>query len=350
MTWDAETKGEVANQLMYGLPMTEPQIRQFKRWLESRAACGGSPPSPEQQATVNSKLQGVQTFEDWCLRYALSRHGHHSRLVDVRMVQKEFWKGAQGNIPHQKYADDFTDDEILEVEQYLRSLAFEGISGSVAPSDFRTYTMWRMALEYGLRIGEILALRVQDLPSRSQNYLKIVRIEERDGPPDPRGSKAPRPKTLSRDLGTYFANSSFPDLFAKYVAEHRWIEVFNKKRGTMRRRTSFSHPYVFIAKSGAPLSRSTAQYVADKISTELGLDFHWHKCRHSFFNRVYAATDHILEPSDRERARQQMKYWGGWLSDESLLIYTNTARRNAARQAAFEFSQPSQKPSWEILS
>lgn len=350
LTWDAESDGGITEQLMYGRPMTEAQIRQFKRWLETRTAGDGFLPSAEQQATINSKLLGAQAFEDWCLRYALARHGHHSRLVDVRLVQREFWKGAQGNVPHQKYADDFTDDEILEIEQYLRSLAFQGITETVKSSDFRTYVMWRIALEYGLRISEILALRIQDLPSRSQNYLKIVRIEERDGPPDPRGSKAPRPKTLSRDLGTYFANSSFPDLFAKYVAEHRWVEVLNEKRGTIRRKTSFTHPYVFIAKSGAPLARSTAQYVADKISGELGLDFNWHRCRHSFFNRLYTAADRIPNSTDRERARQQMKYWGGWLSDDSLLIYTNTARRNAARQAAFEFSQPYEKPTWQVLS
>ncbi len=350
LTWDSEYDNTAIGSLIHGQPLTEPQIRRFKRWLELRAAVNGMVLTASQQETVNAILRGGAAFEDWCLRYALTRHGHHSRLIDVRTVQKEFWKDAQGNVPHQDFAEDYTDEEIVEIEQYLRGLAFQGIADQIKQSDFRTYVMWRMALEYGLRLGEMLAFRTQDLPTRSQDYIKIVRIESRNDPPDPRGKYAPLVKTLSRDLGTYFSNSSFPDLFAKYVAEYRWTSTFNAQRGVMRRKSNFSHPYLFIAGSGAPLARSTAEYMAAKIAEALGIEFHWHKCRHSFFNRIYAATDQIKHPTDRERARQQIQYWGGWASPDSLQIYTNTARRNGARRASFDFSNASAKPTWEALS
>ncbi|QCO57051.1 site-specific integrase (plasmid) [Pseudorhodobacter turbinis] len=332
LTWDAQEKNLATAHLMRGQPLTEPQIRQFKRWLEARAKGNKQSIAATQQQTVNEIIRGAAAFEDWCLRYSLTRHGRHSRLIDVRTVQQEFWKDAQGNVPHQEFAEDFNDEEILEIEQYLRSLAFDSRWSRTSRSDFRNYVMWRMAIEYGLRIGEMLAFRTIDLPTRSQDYIKVVRIEERDDPPDPRDEYAPRPKTLSRDLGTYFSNSSFPDLFAKYVAEYRWVEVFNAKRGTKRRKSTFAHSYLFISGSGAPLARSTAEYMAGRIAGELGIEFHWHKCRHSFFNRIYAASDLIQNPSDRERARQQMQYWGGWSSPESLQIYTNTARRDAGRR------------------
>lgn len=193
-TWDAENSATASTKLMYSRPLTEAQIRSFKRWLEARATLGNKNLTATQQGTINSILRDAASFEDWCLRHAFTRHGQHSRLIDVRMVQTEFWKEAQGNVPHQKYAEYFTDDEILEIEQYLRTLAFQGIGRQVKRSDFRTYVLWRLALEYGLRISEILALRIQDLPSLSQNYLRIIRIEERDDPPDPRGKRAPRPR------------------------------------------------------------------------------------------------------------------------------------------------------------
>lgn len=350
LSWDVETGKGAADRLIYGQPLTEPQIRSFKRWLEIRALGDQKVLSATKQETVNAILRGAAGFEDWSLRYALSRHGHHSRLMDVREVQREFWKDVQGSVSNLEFAEDFTDDEIREIDQHLRSLAFQGIRGTVKQSDFRTYVMWRMAIEYGLRVGEMLAFRTVDLPTRSQNYIKIVRIESRDDLPDPCGKYSPRPKTLSRDLGTYFSNSSFPDLFTKYVAEYRWTEVFNSKRGVMRRKSTFSHPYLFISESGAPLARSTAEYMAGKIARELGIKFHWHKCRHSFFNRIYAASDLIENPSDKERARQQMQYWGGWSSPDSLQIYTNTARRDFARQASFEFSNMDVKPIWDALS
>jgi len=350
LTWDTQGTSLATARLMRGQPLTEPQIRLFKRWLEARAKGDRESVTATQQETVNEIIRGAAAFEDWCLRYALTRHGHHSLLIDVRKVQQEFWKDAQGNESHQQFAEDFTDDEILEIEQLLRSLAFDRRWSRTSRSDFRNYVMWRMAMEYGLRIGEMLAFRTVDLPTRSQDYIKIVRIEERDDLPDPRDKYAPRPKTLSRDLGTYFANSSFPDLFAKYVAEYRWVEVFNVKRGNKRRKSTFAHPYLFISESGAPLARSTAEYMAGRIASELGIEFHWHKCRHSFFNRIYAASDSIENPSDRERARQQMQYWGGWSSPESLQIYTDTARRDGGRRATFDFSNANSKPTWRALS
>ena len=102
LTWDAQL-GSLANErLMRGQPLTEPQIRQFKRWLETRAKGNNQSIAATQQESVNEIMRGAAAFEDWCLRYALTRHGHHSRLIDVRTVQQEFWKDAQGNVPHQE--------------------------------------------------------------------------------------------------------------------------------------------------------------------------------------------------------------------------------------------------------
>lgn len=334
---------------MKGQPLSEPQIRSFKRWLTQRAADNSGHLTSQKTETVNAIMRGAAQFEDWCARYALVRHGHHSRLVDVRAVQKEFWKDAQSNVPYREFAEDYTEEEILEIEQYFRSLAFSHNRDADNRANFRNYVMWRMSIEYGLRISEMLAFRMVDLPTREAKYIKIVRVEERDDAPDPRGQYSPRPKTLSRDLGTYFANSSFPDLFSKYVAEYRFTKAVSAKTGRERRRINFSHPYLFISNTGSPLARSSAQRVAKVVSCDLGIEFKWHRARHSFFNRIYAAADRLANSSDRERARQQMKYWGGWSSDESLLIYTHTARRNSARAAAFDFSQPSEKPFWGIL-
>lgn len=38
LTWDAATGGIAAHRLQCGQPMTEAQIRTFKRWLENRVA------------------------------------------------------------------------------------------------------------------------------------------------------------------------------------------------------------------------------------------------------------------------------------------------------------------------
>jgi len=38
LSWDRETGNLATERLMHGQPLTEPRIRQFKRWLEKRAA------------------------------------------------------------------------------------------------------------------------------------------------------------------------------------------------------------------------------------------------------------------------------------------------------------------------
>ncbi len=132
LSWDQE-KGNIATErLMHGQPLTEPQIRQFKQWLEKRTIADNLALNTSQQESINVILRGGAAFEDWSLRYALTRHGHHSRLIDVRTIQKEFWKDVQGNVPHQEFAEDFTGEERLEIEQYLRSLAFNGRSRGVS--------------------------------------------------------------------------------------------------------------------------------------------------------------------------------------------------------------------------
>ncbi len=117
LSWDQENGNLATERLMHGQPLTEPQIRQFKRWLEARAAGDRLVLNASQQESASVILRGSAAFEDRSLRYPFSRHGHHIRLIDVRSVQKEFWKDVQGNVPHQEFAEDFTDDELLEIEK-----------------------------------------------------------------------------------------------------------------------------------------------------------------------------------------------------------------------------------------
>lgn len=57
-------------------------------------------------------------------------------------------------------APDMKDEEIAAVEQFLRP---ESRSESVGePIAWRDYLMWRMAIEFGIRKSEILAMRLSD--------------------------------------------------------------------------------------------------------------------------------------------------------------------------------------------
>ncbi len=98
-----------------------------------------------------------------------------------------------------------------------------------------------------------------------------------------------------------------------------------------------------------PLSMQCAQRRAAFIRAETGVDFHWHAARHSFFNRAYVLMDAIEDPLKREDKRQGLGYWGGWSSEDSLDIYTATARRNKARGAALVLDGTDGKATWSAL-
>ncbi|MBE3638675.1 site-specific integrase [Mangrovicoccus algicola] len=266
---------------------------------------------------------------------ALDAHGKVWRQVKPLDIAKE------------EFAEDLEDAEIREIETFLAHAAASGGADSRVAA--RDYLMWRMAIEYGLRIGEILALRLEDLPCRTQDWLKILRTDRRGDLVDPRAPRAPQVKTLGRDLGYYFRNSRFPELFSRYQLSHRWVWA-SRKSGARYQKTRFAHPYLVInATDGMPLSMQSAQRRAAFIRAETGVDFHWHAARHSFFNRAYVLMDAIKDPLEREEMRAGLVYWGGWSSEDSLDIYTATARRNKARGAAFALEGTDGKPSWGAI-
>lgn len=120
------------------------------------------------------------------------------------------------------------------------------------------------------------------------------------------------------------------------------------KSAKVQRTFMLDHPYLLTTRDGAPLSGSSAQHHAQLIADATGIAFNWHKARHSFFNRAYLAM--LALPGDEQaRARDDLRYWGGWSQEESLSIYTQTARRHRARQAAFAFSAGGKASPWEVL-
>jgi len=288
----------------------------------------------------------VRHYSEWAVTEGNA--GDATAMTRALEAHGKVWRQVKPiNVAKEKFAEDLEDAEIREIETFLAHAAASG--GADRRVAVRDYLMWRMAIEYGLRIGEILALRLEDLPSRKQDWLKILRTDHRGDLVDPRAPKAPQVKTLGRDLGYYFRNSRFPQLFSLYQSSHRWVWA-SRKSGARYQKNRFAHPYLVInATDGMPLSMQSAQRRAAFIRAETGVDFHWHMARHSFFNRAYVLMDAIKDPHEREERRAGLVYWGGWSSPDSLDIYTATARRNKARGAALALEGTDGKPSWSAI-
>jgi integrase len=305
----------------------------FKNWLIDNRSKRNGGLSNIQVATVNAISLGAKAFIRWLVLHTkecgADQLNHRLSLVD------DNWS-THAVLPTRtvRQAKDYEADEISEIERFFVYQAFRK-DDHKARNGVRNYLIWRLAIEYGLRIGEILALRVQDLPSERKPYLEVVRIEHRNDGADPRGTNAPKAKTLGRELGQYFQNSRFPELFSIYRSSERWAWA-KRKSGRRYQKTSFSHPYLLITNSGAPLSMSSAQAIAQSVKSATSIDFRWHRARHTFFNRAYEKMLEIEDPHQRRIRLDGLMYMGGWSSEESLSIYAAAAQRKSARSASYD--------------
>jgi integrase len=324
-SWAESVAVQLDALLVGGQGLIASEVSAFSMWLRSRLG-HGSPERLSPQARHNHN-QILHFCRQACI-YFIIQYGSVDRTVG-RVRQIELLVRAQERLWHRQrikqrklgVASDMSDDELRRIEAFLLP---ENRASSVGEAIAnRNYLIWRLTIEFGLRIGEILSLRLQDCPAPGRDFLSVVRIEERtDGVVDARGANAPRPKTLSRDLHPLWAGSNIFRLISSYSSRFRRGWVKEHERYVFR--WVLPHPFLIVSTKGNPLSLSATQDVASAIKDGTGIDFNWHLGRHAFFNRMYQ-----LAKTNQEQ--QDLVYWGGWESEKSLLIYSRKARADRAR-------------------
>lgn len=348
-SWAETAKIDLDQVLLTGQGLTAPQARAFAAWLRKPHAQANGVIPLGKRPSINIILRTASIICRWFIKqFASLPSGNQARrAIEIEMLQaaqKSAWKEVLIKVRMRSAAPDLTDQEVAAIENFLKP---EGRSNAVGESiSWRDYLMWRMAIEFGMRKSEILAMRLSDCPTRASPYFKIVRIEERgDSYVDPRPNP-PRPKTLSRDLGLLFDHTVFPRLVSDYVSAHRYTMV--KVNGRRQKKFLLSHDFLITAESGDPLSQAAAADVAKTIKTGTGVDFNWHLARHAFFNRAYEGVASAASKEAREAKIEDLVYWGGWENPRSLDIYTRRAKAQRARQALMVWQQGGNQ--WTALS
>ena len=324
--WADSVGVDVDALLVGGLGLSASDVSRFSMWLRERL--GGvklADLTPEARSNHNQILHFCgQACVYFITQYGALDNRSIERVRHIEMLvrsQERLWKQKRIKKGRRRVAPNLSDDELRQIETFLLPKNRSADVGEAVAH--RDYLIWRLVLEFGLRIGEVLAMRLQDCPGPGRHYLSIVRIEERgDGVVDPRGANAPRPKTLSRDLRQLWSKSNAFQQIGSYSTRYRRGCI--KEHGRNVFRWMLPHPFLIVAKDGGPLSMSSAQDIACAIKAGTGIDFHWHLGRHAFFNRMYS-----LSMTNQEL--QDLIYWGGWESDKSLLIYSRRARADRAR-------------------
>ena len=332
-TWASEGKVDLEFYLLSGFGLRYKQIKSFSDWLSEVV--------DKDSNTISSYnrqvMQSCKTFVVWFVFNYVSS----SELIkaDVELIalvntQRFFWSKATIGGEGGKLALDLSDSEINSIENLLLH-EFEEAKFDKGICH-RNYLLWRLVKAFGLRIGEALSLRLEDLNlSGSDPYVEIVHLDRRNSNLDSRVPYNPKVKTLGRYLYIQPEDDDLVGLLELYVKKYRVMKKFI--RGKMRVTNFLDHDYLFVAHgsfgAGKPLSCSAASRIANVIQRKSGVTFRWHLLRHSKFNRLYIAAQ---ESPDRNAAIDSIVYMGGWRSETSLLLYANRAVRDSTRRKVTE--------------
>lgn len=334
LTWARVNVVDVELMLLEGKGIDFKSIRKFSRWLEKFIY----PTQVGDQINryVTKVLHSCSSFSLWFVENftplvssQLDSNVSYMKLIDSH---KKAWSDVMGGGKLDPIAQDLTDDELRMIEVLLRARLDN--ASDKRGMHLRNYILWRLILRFGLRIGEALALRLQDLNLTGQYpSLEIVRIDERGSDyKDPRTPNNPLVKTYGRLL--YFASDDEEviEYIDEYLSEYR-VKADQKNRSTV----FLKHDFLFVShgssNAGNPLSCSSAGKLARNIRLECVDDFHWHIVRHAVFNRLYEAAS-LLENNATQI--DHIVYMGGWGSPTSLRSYSRRAIRDMARSRLVE--------------
>jgi integrase len=319
--WARETAGfDLDDFLTAGKILDSRQVESLA--AELRANTDGL---PADTGAFDHRLAVVEGFLRWSLDSA-NRGGGRFLTIDRLNAERSQLRAAMqslhiGGRPSNRI-------QPLEEEQIRAIRVAIGPSGTLSaewrfPEVFapharlRNWLMFEVALELGIRRGELLKLRLDSLPRGAGDGILVLRR-----PDDPNDSRAHEPavKTAERVLPASRGLLSTIRAYLTYPAPLG--------------RVAGRSPYLFVARSGAPLSSDRADDVIVAIGRASGVQpLSWHRLRHTWAER----TAEIM--ADQPNGMDRLVYLGGWRNASSAARYIQKAIAKQAHSALRVYQQ-----------
>lgn len=176
----------------------------------------------------------------------------------------------------------------------------------------RNWLMYGIAIQCGLRRGELLKLRLDDLPRPDSPGLKVRRRAH-----DTADARRHRPgvKTVERVL----------DLSGEVIAGLRAYLTNRAPSG----RAAGGSPYLFVTSAAQALSITAANEVIGVIARNAQIDdLSWHSFRHTW---AEALAEELLTEHREEETLSLLRTLGGWKPRSAMpLHYTQNAMARRA--------------------
>ncbi|HEP8911466.1 TPA: site-specific integrase [Pseudomonas aeruginosa] len=290
---EAELKGSLVERLRHS-------IKSFHASQEGAATRRTAQrPEPVAAETFNQRLMTVKAFFDFCFEVELGALSSDDPMWSRIQAHREHVSATLGRAFVAEVGSSTTlvpDLQDAELESFTAIISYRnpnayGVNEHVR---FRNYICATIMLRYGLRIGELLSLRVEDIVMGRISEIRVVRRP--DDPTDPRKPR-PRVKRLARQLPIDEPN--FAKELSKYIDVHR--------EAMMEAGDADDHDYLIVSDEGAPLHPNTlGQYfriLRERYPTDLPENLTAHMLRHTFSTRV---ERHLRDAGVNEQKRKEI--------------------------------------------
>lgn len=215
----------------------------------------------------------------------------------------------------------------LQALKSLLDLSVPGAFGKNEAVNCRNYVMVMIMLHYGLRPGELLSLRVEDIEIGAISAIRVTRR-----PPDKNDTRKPRPQIKRNGRVLPIDDFNFAKKLDSYISEYRDVLSVNAK---------FDSDYLILSDEGAPLSQSSViqffQILRKRYSDKLPKHLSAKTLRHVFSCEI----EKQLRDSgvDEERRRKALAYLRGDSSLNSQNVYIDKEIEEQAHRALKRYQQ-----------
>lgn len=276
-----------------------------------------------------TRIRTISKYIGWHVdsRLLSRSYVHSERLVQVAKIVQT---SLLARIPPARESSEPREGLSKRTIESIASI-FDPNSAANAWTDkhtqMRNHLIWLLFYHLGLRAGELLGLRVTHVDFRRGTLLVKRQPDARD---DPR-RRQPNAKTLARELAI---SEVLQRNLTDYILIHR-----------RRLKMATTHDFLFVAKSGNPLSTAGLIKIFRDVRSRLTppmRTFTPHVLRHTWNDLFSEEMD--VRNVDSEIEKKVRSYQMGWKpTSQSATVYT----RRFVRRKAVEISLSLQKRAFE---
>lgn len=264
--------------------------------------------------TFNQRLTTVRQYLGWLYEIYLGSMPHsdlrYERIRDQKNRLMLWLESAFINAPpsNKGLAKGLSDNQVKFLIKILdpNESIFFGRDPAVR---FRNYISIMIMLNYGLRPGELLSLRVQDIEFGAISAIRITRR-----PDDPQDVRRPRPKIKRNGRVLPIDNPDFARHLDAYIMT--WRDLLEAK-------SDAASDYLILSDEGKPLSQSSItqffQIIRNRFPNELPTNLTAKSLRHTFSSNMEKQLRELGVQEDKRA--EALAYLRGDSSLTSQLTY-----------------------------